>query len=54
MVFCLAGCTSGTSVLAGKWVPEKGRRVPGDFMEKRLEISKNGTGIGMATTLNGR
>ena len=45
------GCESknssgGSSALVGKWVPEDGQRVPSDFIEKRVELLKDGTGIG--------
>jgi hypothetical protein len=41
----LAGC-GGRSALIGRWVPEPGQRVPSSFIEDRLELSNDGTGIG--------
>ena len=32
--------------LVGRWVPEQGQRVSSDFIEKTLELQKDGTGIG--------
>jgi hypothetical protein len=34
------------SALVGKWVPESGQRVSSDFIEEKLELQKDGTGIG--------
>ena len=48
----LVGCTgSGKSALVGKWVPEEGQRIPSSFVEKRLELTKDGTGIGDGMSL---
>jgi len=45
LVFSLAACGGGSS-LVGKWVPEEDQRVSSDFIEKTLELQKDGTGIG--------
>ena len=45
---CMAGCAStgsGTAALYGVWVPEKGQSIPDNFIEERLELSKDGTGM---------
>ena len=49
--FCLAGCAStsagssaGTTTLAGVWIPEEGQDISDNFIEERLELSKDGTG----------
>jgi hypothetical protein len=50
---------SPASALVGRWVPVEGQRVTSDFIEKRLELLKDGSGIGdnyslSWTTENGR
>jgi hypothetical protein len=37
---------SGASSPVGRWVPESGQRISDDFIEKRLELRNDGTGIG--------
>jgi len=42
----LIGCTgSGTSALAGRWVPEAGQSISSNFIERSADFSKDGTGI---------
>jgi predicted small lipoprotein YifL len=50
LIFGFAGC-GGKSALVGKWVPEDGQNISGDFIEERLEFKKDGTGIGDGFTL---
>ena len=45
LIFGLVGC-GGASSLVGKWVPEAGQRIPSSFIERRMELTKDGTGIG--------
>jgi len=51
LCFAFVGC-SGASAIGGKWVPEAGQRVPSDFIETRVEFSKDGTGIGDGYSFN--
>jgi hypothetical protein len=53
LVFGFIGCAGGgTSALVGKWVPEEGQSISDDFVEERLELKKDGTGIGDGLTLD--
>jgi len=45
LVFSIVAC-GGSSSLVGRWVPEEGQRVSSDFIERSLELQKDGTGIG--------
>lgn len=52
MTASIAGCSDGnTSSLIGKWVPEGDQYVSSDFIEKRLELFNDGTGIGDGCSL---
>ena len=46
IAFTVVACGGGSSALVGKWVPEEGQRVSSDFIEKTLELQKDGTGVG--------
>ncbi|MDR0501832.1 MAG: hypothetical protein LBH16_00775 [Treponema sp.] len=52
LTFCLAGCAgsapaqqSVSSTLAGTWVPLEDQEIYDNFIEERLELSDDGTGI---------
>jgi uncharacterized lipoprotein YehR (DUF1307 family) len=51
LMFSLVACGGGGSSLVGKWVPEEGQDISGDFIEERMELSKDGTGIGDGMSL---